>query len=103
MSSASPRTGILALCVEKTNWRRRFSCRMIGTTPSVIEAVVEIVFRLIDHERCFRFEQQEQQDGGRLFGRLRVLAASANWPVPRREPCSTRSPSSQEVPVLRYA
>ena len=37
MSSASPRTGIFALCVEKMNCRRCFSSRMRGTTLSVMK------------------------------------------------------------------
>ena len=37
ISSASPRTGMFALWVEKMNCRRCFSSRMRGTTPSVMK------------------------------------------------------------------
>ena len=67
------------------------------------EAVVEIIFRLIDYKRRFRFKQQEQQNGGRLLTGRERLKRPANWPVPRLERCLTRSPLSQAIPTLRCA
>ena len=51
INSASPSTGMFALCVEKTNWRRRFS-RRIGRNDALgDEPIVEVVFGLVHHQR----------------------------------------------------
>ena len=56
---------MLALWVEKRNCRRCFSSRMRGTTPSVMKRLSRS--SLIDDERRFGLEQQQEQDRGGLL------------------------------------